>query len=672
MWRNLSYYLCDFICVAWRRSRREVAEAHPYASGVTNQSGTVSYFLNEAADDVKVAFDGGSVTNGFGGLGAGAHSFGLGGHTNFLIIVAKAGSGAPSQISVDSPLTTFHAARGVAVNRNPRTRNFGRTYVANATPGTEAARATQKGVYALNADQSDAFDYGATAYPPPGAGVNQIQYGSSANYAPDKVSVGPDDSVYIADASGATGSGFSVGGGVWMAGADLAAATDLFAFNGTTAGPGLVCVAGTPVVFGAAATSNLVLYTVEWNRTPYNNIWQYQIDEGPLPFGGAPTQLGSAGIPGVNQVLADLCVAPDGKFFTCEHRTSATSGNVSVRVFDFDGVTPLWESATAGNGNDPFVNSYGVAVSPDDRFVATGVGSGMVDLCQLTNGIPDLTTFRTVATGLAGICQGVAWDAADNLYAVGGATSGNNVLRVFSLGLASVCVTSGDATGTNGAFQSFISNAPPPVVLPPVFPTGWSQFANSPGPNNMRHDDIYFADPVHGWASQNNYIYRTTNGGSNWTTNLYLPGTHFRSVAFATPQVGFAGNLGMGSYDGGASNTNVLYATTDGGVTWANVPGLAEAGMKGLCSIFVLDAEHIYGAGRVRGPAYFIKSTNGGAAWSVSSLTAANVMNGIMDVYFADPTNGWVVGMDMNIYTNPPYYGASPARRMGATHGCRW
>jgi photosystem II stability/assembly factor-like uncharacterized protein len=199
-----------------------------------------------------------------------------------------------------------------------------------------------------------------------------------------------------------------------------------------------------------------------------------------------------------------------------------------------------------------------------------------------------------------------------------------------------------------------------PMRSSAALPVGWSQLTNSPGPNNVRHDDIYFTDPTNGWATQNNDIYRTTNGGATWTTNLVLPGTHFRSIGFATKNIGFAGNLGVGSYDGGVTNTNVLYATSDGGVTWTNFPGFAEAGMKGFCAIDVLDSQHIYGAGRVRGPAYFVKSTNGGASWSILNLTAAGVMNGIMDVYFFDPNNGWVVGMDTNNYSSscsPPYHG---------------
>jgi len=183
----------------------------------------------------------------------------------------------------------------------------------------------------------------------------------------------------------------------------------------------------------------------------------------------------------------------------------------------------------------------------------------------------------------------------------------------------------------------------------------WSQLPNSPGVSTIRHDDICFTDQTNGWATHNHYIYRTTNGGANWTTNLFLAGTHFRCIAFTTPQVGMAGNLGPGSYDANTTDTDVLYRSYDGGVTWSNVPGFAEAGMKGLCSLFVLDSKHIYGGGRERGPAYFIKSTDGGTNWTIVNLT--NVMGGIMDVYFHDANNGWAVGMDTNSFYTPPYYG---------------
>jgi len=238
----------------------------------------------------------------------------------------------------------------------------------------------------------------------------------------------------------------------------------------------------------------------------------------------------------------------------------------------------------------------------------------------------------------------------------------------FTGSLSNTLELAGVQTNNAGPYTVIVSNsygavtsqvATLAVVIPSnSVPIVWTQMANSPGPNNIRHDDIYFTDPTNGWASQNGNIYRTTNGGATWTTNLALSGTHFRSIGFATPLIGFAGNLGVGSYDSGVTDTNILYRTIDGGVTWSNVDGFSEAGMQGLCSINVLDSQHIYGGGRVRGTnAFVIISTNGGFNWSIVNLSAQHVMNAIMDIHFMDTTNGWVCGMDTNSYYSPPYYG---------------
>src|SRR2546422_9776879 len=92
-----------------------LAQAHPYASGVTNSAGTIRYILNENADNVKVVFDSGSLTNDLGALSKGIQSFSLGLHTNFSIRVFKAGSGSVSQISVDATNNRFFGPRGAAV-----------------------------------------------------------------------------------------------------------------------------------------------------------------------------------------------------------------------------------------------------------------------------------------------------------------------------------------------------------------------------------------------------------------------------------------------------------------------------------------------------------------------------------------------------------------------------
>lgn len=188
----------------------------------------------------------------------------------------------------------------------------------------------------------------------------------------------------------------------------------------------------------------------------------------------------------------------------------------------------------------------------------------------------------------------------------------------------------------------------------------WTQFPNTPA-GTLRHDDVIFTDLTNGWSARGiDGVYRTTNSGVSWikvisNTN---PVAHFRSIGFVSPTRGWAGNLGPGSYDANVTDTNLLYETFDGGANWSVVTSVNESGMKGFCAMHVKDAQHIYGVGRVRGPAYFAKTENAGASWSVTNLTAAGVMGGLMDVYFKDAQNGFIVGMDTNQFTVPPYFGS--------------
>ena len=189
----------------------------------------------------------------------------------------------------------------------------------------------------------------------------------------------------------------------------------------------------------------------------------------------------------------------------------------------------------------------------------------------------------------------------------------------------------------------------------------WSQFPGAPS-GTTRHDDICFVTETNGWSARGlGGIFKTTDGGKTWIQKLSKPNTHFRSIGFLSPSVGFAGNLGVGSYDGSVTDTNLLYRTDDGGETWSVVPELNQTDMKGFCAMYVLDSQHIYGGGRVRGPAHFVKSEDGGNTWFVTNLTATGIMGGIMDVYFRDTNNGYVVGMDTNAYNScisPYYHGA--------------
>ncbi len=346
--------------------------------------------------------------------------------------------------------------------------------------------------------------------PPVGTGPGQIQFGSSTTYGVWRVFVGPDDMVYIGDASGAAAAGTTVGGGVWMAQPNLASAQDLFPFNGGVGPAQLVCSAGTPIVTGSYAAGTLTLYNCEWNRSGsdangnpsggYQTVWMYPFYTGVntpltlpwnlanLPFdlpsagscgstygyggNGNPNVCVSAGIGSVNEVVSDFYVAPDGKFFCSEER-SANTGTTTLWVYDTvaNGNCLLWDSLDANGGTDPFATTYGTSVSPDDEYVALGCSSasgnaandGQIVICGLdtqpaatgvsVSGLPDVSTLTRINYGPNGgneSLRGTAWDLADNVYAVSGS---DDSMRAFTLGLTSTTIYGNNAAGNDCTFS---------------------------------------------------------------------------------------------------------------------------------------------------------------------------------------------------------------------------
>jgi hypothetical protein len=734
-----------------------LTNADPYASGVTNTSGVISFVLNESTGSLAISLtnigtgqsatltgSGGSSTATTVGTNAGVQSFNLtqGGikYTNFSIVVSNYGSGSPHLIAS----AVLSNTRGLVVNRNPASPRFGHVYVVQASAG----------LFDRNSDLSAIHTTVQTA------GVTWQASGPSDS--PYRISLASDDFLMVGDAS-------PTGAAVWRVDPMLQTSQLFLGPEGEAAGLSNGVhgtIQGPPMLLGTVAGGNAILYTIDGdynlNGAPYNSLLIYNIGGGALPWTTAPSSIGPAiGVNANSATLGNtgagvansnpgLTQGPPPHKYLYASTYRSNLSNPLLQVYDPNTLALIWSSwisnsvgtvtgdwflnSSAGGSVVPPVDS---AISSDGTFVVEAGSDNHFTIASVTNGIPDVSTlFTTAPTSFSGNARGLAIDAANNIYL---SSSGIGAVQEWSPGQSTIAITGNDSTTTNGTFQLIIPAVAPAIISQPqnqmttlganasfvvaavggiplsyhwqfggvnlkeggsisgsqsvnlnitgvqpanlgnyqvvvsnaygaatssvatlaltALPAGWSQFGSSPGPNNVRHDDIYFTDPTNGWASQNNLIYRTTNGGVTWTTNLNLTGTHFRSIGFATPLVGFAGNLGIGSYDGGVTDPNVLYATHDGGVTWSNVDGFSEAGMQGLCSIYVLDSQHIYGGGRVRGPAYFIKSADGGNTWSIKSLTAMGVMNGIMDIYFKDTNNGWVVGMDTNTYASGVYHG---------------
>ncbi|HMB93486.1 MAG TPA: YCF48-related protein [Rhodothermales bacterium] len=160
----------------------------------------------------------------------------------------------------------------------------------------------------------------------------------------------------------------------------------------------------------------------------------------------------------------------------------------------------------------------------------------------------------------------------------------------------------------------------------------WNLLPNSP--ERGRHDDVFFTSDTTGWlVNLSGEIYHTDDGGATWTLQASL-GVGFRSVGFANEQMGWVGSLTEG---------RVLFETRDGGATWTDITHrLGGTVPSGICGLWVVNEQVVYGVGRYSGPPYVIKSTDGGLTWTVRNLTGQ--IETIVDVFFFDAQRGVIVG----------------------------
>ena len=424
-----------------------VLRATPYASGISNNAGTVSFVLNEAADNVTVTLNPGATTLDLGALNKGTHSFSLGTATSFQITVRKIAAAAWTLISSDTNrLLQFSNPRGVAVNQNTTSPVFGRIYVANASAAaTTTGRPVGDGLYLLNADQSDALGRGDTAST---ADIVFTSGGQQA-FTPWHIELAPDGYLYIADFSTNTGT-------IYRTDADVnpGSGINIFEHYGITNQTVHTTIGSSPIARGSLANNDLTVWAIDGRFPPsgsYNRLYRWNINGGPLPHNSPPTALANPLINTVVDVTTDLDRGPDGKFYMMQNRSA---GNESgIVVIAADETTILWRSLTETRSisNNPSATdilriSRAVSISPDGSKMAVIRDDLQTWVIPLTNGIPDLgnrelvTTYSGAPTTLG---RDVCWDAAGNLYAL---SSGNQLLRVFSPGGATVATTGSDGT----------------------------------------------------------------------------------------------------------------------------------------------------------------------------------------------------------------------------------
>ncbi len=159
------------------------------------------------------------------------------------------------------------------------------------------------------------------------------------------------------------------------------------------------------------------------------------------------------------------------------------------------------------------------------------------------------------------------------------------------------------------------------------------------------NENIAYVALYNGVGNQNNTcgIYKTTNGGLTWTQ---LPGALQGSASFANNVYFWNEQEGMchGDVKDGYFE---IYTTVDGGTTWQRVPlaniqgGTPASGEGGWTSVIEATGENTIMFGTNKGKVYI--SDDRGFHWRVTNANITPVSNGgINQIAFTDPMHGIV------------------------------
>jgi photosystem II stability/assembly factor-like uncharacterized protein len=156
----------------------------------------------------------------------------------------------------------------------------------------------------------------------------------------------------------------------------------------------------------------------------------------------------------------------------------------------------------------------------------------------------------------------------------------------------------------------------------PAAPLGWHQ---TPTGVTQGFDGLYVQDAFTAWASGNGgTIIKTTNGGVTWTVQPTPTTVYLYSIYFVDEETGWA--AGSGTAPG------VILKTTNGGQTWDQQ--FSAAGISFLHAIHFVNAD----TGVVAGTGGFLRTTNGGAAWTIVPRSGT-----IYQIEFVNSLVGWAV-----------------------------
>ena len=167
----------------------------------------------------------------------------------------------------------------------------------------------------------------------------------------------------------------------------------------------------------------------------------------------------------------------------------------------------------------------------------------------------------------------------------------------------------------------------------------WTIISSGSVPSNS----IYFSSSNIGYVVGNNGSWsKTTDGGLNWVLQSQISisyGVHpdLASVYFLNDNLGYAAGC---SYSSGTYNY-VIAKTTNGGTNWTTQTFSGSSSAYNFYSIFFpsQDTGYVVGAGYLTGE--IMKTYNSSSDWS---LQHCNFNTGLLSTYFTDNNTGYAVG----------------------------
>ena len=161
----------------------------------------------------------------------------------------------------------------------------------------------------------------------------------------------------------------------------------------------------------------------------------------------------------------------------------------------------------------------------------------------------------------------------------------------------------------------------------------WQLLEASPS-HTYRFEDASFLSPLHGWIVDGaGRTHRTLDGGASWELMSDTTSYH-RTTAFVSETHGWVGTL---------FSPQKLFETRDAGATLVDATTrITPAITGGICGMWAIDADTVVAVGQYSGPAYVVRTTDGGQTWQSQDLTG--LAGSLIDVVFLDDRRGFAVG----------------------------